>query len=55
MATQAGKQVFNKKSSSTKGSTSKKSGDTVLGRVAKTATTTATRKVTEEVLKNIFK
>jgi hypothetical protein len=55
MATQAGRQVFNKKSSSTKSSTSKKSGDTVLGRAAKTATTTATRKVTEEVLKSIFK
>ena len=55
MATQAGRQVFNKKGSSTKSSTSKKSGDTVLGRAAKTATTTATRKVTEEVLKSIFK
>ena len=55
MATQAGRQVFTKKGSSTKSSTSKKSGDTVLGRAAKTATTTATRKVTEEVLKSIFK
>lgn len=55
LGTQAARKVTGKKSSSTKKSTSKKSGDGVLGRAAKTATTTATRKITEEVLKNIFK
>jgi len=49
LGTQAARKVTGKKS------TSKKSGDSALGRAAKTATTTATRKITEEVLKNIFK
>lgn len=39
-----------------KGSKSKKStGNDILGKAAKSATTTATRKITEEVLKNVFK
>lgn len=55
LGTQAARKVTGKKSTSGKSSTSKKSGDSALGRAAKTATTTATRKITEEVLKNIFK
>lgn len=55
LGTQAARKVTGKKSTSSKSSTSKKSGDSALGRAAKTATTTATRKITEEVLKNIFK
>lgn len=39
-----------------KSSKSKKStGNDILGKAAKSATTTATRKITEEVLKNVFK
>ncbi|HPK30017.1 MAG TPA: DUF853 family protein [Bacteroidales bacterium] len=55
LGTQAAREVVGRRTKSTKSSTSKKSGDTLIDRTAKSATTTATRKITEEVLKNIFK
>jgi len=55
LGTQAAREVVGRRTKSTKSSTSKKSGDTLIDRAAKSATTTATRKITEEVLKNIFK
>ncbi|MCQ2293974.1 MAG: DUF853 domain-containing protein [Bacteroidaceae bacterium] len=39
----------------TGGSSKKSTGSDILGKAAKSATTTATRKISEEVLKNIFK
>ncbi len=52
-----GKSVGSTISGDKKSSTSKKSstGGDILGKAAKSATTTATRKITEEVLKSIFK
>lgn len=47
---------LSKKSTSSKSSKSTKTtGGTILGKAAQSATTTATRKLTEEVLKSIFK